>query len=126
VIAMQRIVLLGLLVALALWSAASPAAAGYGQSIDTKGGVVWFEDHGEVVGALDERKDGLGVQATIAWNDKRGRNHTFFVADTNGVRGNGTRERFSIPEGTRVSLTLCYLRDDVGIWKCSKPQGAMA
>jgi hypothetical protein len=120
----RRAGLAGALALTALGSSVPAASAGENESIKTKGGLVTFEHRDEVVTAKDTRRDGLGVQAVLAWSDATGRNRTVFVIDG----GADTLSQFkdlSIREGTKVALTMCYVGEQ-GPVKCSHAQRARA
>jgi hypothetical protein len=112
--------------AIAAFGLTAPAAsAGENESIKTKGGLVTFKHKDEQIEAWDNRPDHLGVQATLAWTDAAGDNHTKWVIDTTGADELGKFKDLSIRDGTRVALTMCYV-DDTGPTDCSRPQSAVA
>lgn len=105
---------LALTAAMGLVVTASPAYAGTSQSIDVAGGFVYFEDHGDNIGAWDERKDGFCMTAELKWSGGSARS---------SACGAGAKsfKNLSIKEGTRVTLTACYTsKEHVGT--CSAPQ----
>jgi hypothetical protein len=109
-----------------------PAASASQQRIRTDGGEVNFVnihsggaggDDVEGISAHDKRRDGYGVRAYLNWSDERGL-HRASVTDPKSA-GKGNAKDVSVPEGTSVLLTMCYI--DAGhIKQCSRSQGAVA
>jgi hypothetical protein len=123
----RRVALAGAL-AMGMSGLGVPAAsAGQSQEIATGGGSVVFKHRGERVLAYDERRDGYGVAAIVLWQDDRtDRFHRKIVID--GRSGGGpARRNLKIPEGNKVSLTMCYTNNgQVDADKCSGTQDAEA
>jgi hypothetical protein len=113
---------------------AATASAGQHERILTKGGVVWFDHSGDYIGALDRRKDGLGVRAYLNWRDPRtGDLEEQYITDTRGYRPGPPSPRravyrslSAIPEGTEVTLTMCYVTKHNTNDPCSGEQEAEA
>jgi hypothetical protein len=105
---------------------ATAAQAGQSQEIATEGGSVVFLDRGERVRAHDERRDGYGVGAFVLWTDDEGNFHKVKVIDGRSS-GGPARRNLSIPEHTRVGLSMCYTRNGYAVpGKCSDEQQAVA
>lgn len=101
-------------------TAAVPAQAAEGeggkpQRISTARGMAHFYNIGETIEARDFKKDGYGVRAHLFWE---GGNHASVWA---GGKGEVVTKDISIPEGTTVSLQLCYT-DGGKDFQCSKTQ----
>jgi hypothetical protein len=128
-----RLALAGACTAGLAGAGAGPASAGSHERILTKGGVVWFDHTGDYIGALDRRKDGYAVRAYLNWMDPRtGDLKEASITDTRGYRPGSPdphravyRSLSSIPEGTEVTLTLCYAQGEVNR-RCSQSQKARA
>ena len=118
---LRRISLLCALAATVIGVSAPAASAGFDQDIDTNGGIVWFSHFGDEVGAKDQRRDGLAVQAVVVWHDRNGKTRQVFVGDFSGADERVRTRKLPIPEGARVVLTMCYV-DDLGPGDCSGQQ----
>ncbi len=118
--ALRRVAAAGAL-AIALFAVSAPSAsAGTSQQIVTKGGIVQFRDHGEILAATDTRADGYDVRAELYWAGGRA-----YVADFGFDDGAERHVNLSIAEGTDVKLRMCYL-DDARPVRCSGLQRAVA
>jgi hypothetical protein len=107
--------------ALALLGLSVPAAsAGQSQQIITKGGIVQFRDHGEILAATDTTADGLDVRAELYWAGGRA-----FVGDFGFDDAKESHVNLAIREGTDVKLRMCYL-DDARPVRCSGLQRGVA
>jgi hypothetical protein len=101
------------------------ASAGESERIRTKGGLVEFQAHGDILRALDTRRDGYAVRARLTWFDRLdGTFHKAFVTDPNSA-GTSRAKPLPIPEGTSVHLKVCYI-DNTGPVSCSKEQDGVA
>ena len=98
------------------------ASAGEREQIRTKRGYVWFSDKGEFLGSLDQRRDGVGVQARLTWYTNGGAQVS--VTDGSSAAPAQTLD-LSLAEGTVVVLQMCYTDHSV-ILKCSDAQRAIA
>lgn len=108
-------------VAVAACGLSAPAAsAGESETISTKRGTVTFNADTGYLFALDSRRDGLGILATLTWKNNGG--ETLRDAGAGGV---AESEFVNLLEGTKVKLRMCYF-SDTAIVKCSKPQKAVA
>jgi hypothetical protein len=116
----RRLAALGALALAVFGLCVAGASAGTDESIETKRGIAAFNDRSEIVTANDKKRDGFGIQAHLFW---KGRSVT--VTDGGGNDGIPNTKNLSIPEGTRVSLKLCYVDNDV-VKKCSRVQRATA
>jgi hypothetical protein len=113
---------------------ATTASAGSHERILTKGGVVWFDHTGDYIAALDRRKDGLGVQGYLWWNDHKHHKIRFEeITDTRGYTPGPPSPRRAvyrslkwIPEGTEVTMMLCYVDKSGDAERCSGEQTAEA
>jgi len=122
----MRALIIGVLAAAMLALAVPAAFAGSNEAIKTKGGYITFKHSGEEIEAWDIKEDGLGVQAVLSWNDAAGENHTKWVIDTTGADDLGKFKDLSIPEGTVVHLTMCYVSKAGPTGDCSRTQDAVA
>jgi hypothetical protein len=119
--AMIRRLALTVAVAVTACGLSVPAAsAGEFESISTKRGTVAFNDDTGYLFALDSRRDGLGILATLTWKNDGG--ETLRDAGAGGV---AESEYVNLLEGTKLKLRMCYF-NDTEIVKCSKPQKAVA
>jgi len=111
--------------ALSLAAFAPAAAAGTDEKITVKGGWVQFEHRGEHLTASDTNPShNYSVRAYLDWKDSRGR-HTEFVTSWQGDT-KVARKNLSIPEGTRVTLMVCYVTWQGNSRRCSLGQAATA
>ena len=92
---------------------AASASGGGDVQIYKKYGYVEFKAYGEVLRAVDSFGDGRGVRAYLNW----GGSNSASVTD-NGFDGSPKSRNLSIPEGTKVSLTMCYTKKNVDV-SCS-------
>jgi uncharacterized protein involved in outer membrane biogenesis len=122
---MRRVAQIGVLAATILALSVPAASAGSNESIKTKGGVITFKHRDEEITAEDTRRDGLGVQAVLAWTDRSGNNQTKWVIDATGDDEFSKFKDLSIREGTTVHLTMCYV-NKWGPTQCSRTQSAKA
>ncbi len=129
-----RLAAVGALAATVCAVGASTASAGSHERILTKGGVVWFDHTGDYIGALDRRKDGYAVRASLDWWEREGDEYVHHDEEVTDDRGftNGPADpdlavyrKVFIPEGTTVRLTMCYSQGDYNR-RCSQPQSAEA
>ena len=104
---------LGLIVTTASASASDPR-------ITKKYGYVEFSSYGETLKAVDTFGDGRAVRAYLHW----GRTGSAQVTDA-GFDPNPAEKNLSIAEGTVVSLTMCYTKND-HIVNCSDPVRGVA
>jgi hypothetical protein len=109
---------------------ASAASAGSHERILTRGGVVWFDHTGDYIGALDRRKDGYAVRAYLNWRVGEDLYEEEVTDDRGFTPGPADPDRavyrkLFIPEGTTVTLTMCYAEGDINR-RCSQGQRAEA
>ena len=97
------------------------ASAGESERIRTDGGVVEFQASGDILRALDTRRDGYAVRAQLTWFDPQDSTlQKEWVTDPNS--GGVSRARpLAVPEGITVRLKMCYI-DNTGPVSCSKEQ----
>jgi hypothetical protein len=98
----------------------STASAGSYEEIRTAGAWAKFDDLGEILMVGDIAKDGKGARAYLRWG--RDNSASVHVA---GYAKPLDREDLSIPEGTKVTLTVCYTKRGVDV-QCSDFQWAEA
>lgn len=112
----------------AVTSAVAVAALGLGMPasaaakdvrIDGKYGYVTFKAHGEVLEAADLYPDGRGVRAYLHWG------RTKSASVTNSGKLYPVPRNLSIPEGTPVSLTMCYTQHGQVV-SCAKNKRGVA
>jgi hypothetical protein len=123
---MRRLVEIGVLAVTILALSVPAASAGENESIRTNGGVITFKHRDEEITADDTRRDGLGVQAVLAWTDRSGNNQTEWVIDATGDDEFSKFKDLSIREGTTVHLTMCYVNKSGPTGQCSRTQSAEA
>jgi hypothetical protein len=99
---------------------ASPAAAGSSEEIRTAGAWAKFDDLGEHLMVGDIAKDRKGARAYLNWAG--GNSASVHVA---GYGKPLDRKDLSIPEGTKVTLTVCYTKRGLDV-QCSDFQRAEA
>ena len=121
---LRRLAVTGAL-ALTVFGLGVPAAsASEDEQIRTKGGEVEFEGTGDILRAIDTRRDGKSVRARLRWFDPMtGTLEKASLTDPTS-EGGWKRKRLAIPEGITVRLKLCYV--DNGHEKCSKEQDGVA
>ena len=117
---LRRIAATGALAVTALAISVPAASAGESQQIVTKGGIVQFRDHGEILAATDTRHDGYDVRAELYWAGGRA-----YIADFGFEDSAERRINLSIREGTDVKLRMCYITDGRPV-RCSGLQRAVA
>jgi hypothetical protein len=122
---LRRVAVIGAL-ALTLVCAAVPAAsASQDEQITTKRGEVEFEGTGDIIRALDKRRDGYGVRARLKWFDPITRTlEKAYLTDPSSA-GTWKSKRLAIPEGITVRLRMCYVNNGHA-FKCSKEQEGVA
>jgi hypothetical protein len=129
-----RLVAVGALAVTMSAIATSPASAGSHERILTKGGVVWFDHTGDYIAALDRRKDGHAVRAYLNWAEQQGGETVLREEEVTDDRGftpgpadpdRAVYRKLFIPEGTTVTLTMCYAEGDINR-RCSNGQRATA
>jgi hypothetical protein len=98
----------------------STAAAGSYEEIRTKGAWAKFDDLGEELMVGDIAKDRKGARAYLHWAG--GNSASVHVA---GYAKPLDERDLSIPEGTKVTLTVCYTKRGIDV-QCSDPQWAEA
>jgi hypothetical protein len=98
----------------------STAFAGSSEEIRTNGAWAKFDDLGEHLMVGDIAKDRKGARAYLRWAG--GNSASVHVA---GYGKPLARRDLSIPEGTRVTLTVCYTKRGVDV-RCSDFQWAEA
>jgi hypothetical protein len=99
---------------------ASTASAGSYETIRTKGAYAKFDDLGEHLMVGDIAKDRRGARAYLRWP---GGNSASVIAE--GFNEPLSRRDLSIPEGTKVTLTVCHTKRQVDV-ECSDFQWAEA
>jgi hypothetical protein len=115
-----RIAVTGSLLVALLGLGAGTASAGQDQQIVTKGGIVRFQAHGEILAATDTTADGYDVRAELYWAGGRA-----FIGDFGFDDARESRSNLAIAEGTHVKLRMCYL-DDARPVHCSRLQPGVA
>jgi hypothetical protein len=122
---LRRVAVIGAL-ALTLVCVAVPAAsASQDEQITTKGGEVEFEGTGDIIRALDKRRDGYGVRARLKWFDPVTRtSEKAYLTDPTSA-GTWKSRRLAIPEGITVRLMMCYVDNGRAV-QCSKEQEGVA
>jgi hypothetical protein len=98
----------------------STAAAGSYEEIRTEGAWAKFDDLGEELMVGDIAKDRKGARAYLHWAG--GNSASVHVA---GYAKPLDERDLSIPEGTKVTLTVCYTKRGIDV-QCSDPQWAEA
>jgi hypothetical protein len=73
-------------------------------------GHVEFEDYGEVLTASDDWPDGRGVRAYLNWAGGNSASALDEGFDTDRAHRN-----LDIPEGTKVTLTMCYTKNGLDV-----------
>ena len=96
---------------------AATASAQSDERIDGKYGYVKFVAEDEILRAADIWGDGYRVRAYLHW----GRTHSAQVTDKFMTTGDEFKD-LAIPERTTVSLTMCYIKKNGDIHRCSDPQ----
>lgn len=109
----RRIAVTGALAVAVCGLSVSSASAGQNAYVWGKYGHVKFEQYGEVLTASDDWHDGYGVRAYLHW----GGNQSAGVTD-DGPEPYPESRNLSIPEGTKVSLTMCYTNNGADV-RCS-------
>jgi hypothetical protein len=118
---MMRTTLFAAVLAAAMFGpAATTASAGSSEEIRTKGAWAKFDDLGEHLMVGDIAKDRKGARAYLNWAG--GNSASVHVA---GYGKPLARRDLSIPEGTKVTLTVCYTKRGVDV-QCSDFQWAEA
>ena len=117
---MKQAAVAGALALPAFGLSAPAASAGKSQQIVTKGGIVQFRHHGEILAATDTRADGYNVRAELYWAGGRA-----YIADFGFEDGAERSSNLSIREGTDVKLRLCYITHGRPV-DCSRLQRAVA
>jgi hypothetical protein len=127
---LRHLVVAGALALTVLAVGASAASAGQHERIATKGGTVWFDHTGDYIAALDRREDGYAVRAYLNWRqggvlrEEAVTDNTGFTPGPNDPHRSVYRQ-LHIPEGTTVTLTMCYSQGDFNR-RCSAEQRAVA
>jgi hypothetical protein len=121
----RRIAATGAL-ALTVFGLSVPAAsAGESEQIRTKGGEIEFEDTGDILRAVDTRRDGYAVRARLSWFDPVTRTlQTSSLTDPTSA-GTWKSRQLAVPEGFTVRLRMCYIDNGHAV-KCSNEQDAVA
>jgi hypothetical protein len=119
-IIVRRLAAIGALTLAVSGLGVSAASAGQSEQIVTKGGIVQFRDHGEILAATDTRADGYDVRAELYWAGGRA-----FVADFGFDDARERHVNLAIREGTDVKLRMCYIADARPV-HCSGLQNAVA
>lgn len=105
--------------ALAVSGLSVPAAsAGDSELIEVKGGYGLFADGGDLLRAVDQRRDGYGVRARLGFSG------TSATATAQGV-GELQDNDLNVREGAKVWLQVCYTKKGVDV-KCSQFQRGTA
>ena len=123
---LRRLALVGVLTLTVLGLTVPAASAGEYEDISTKRGAVAFQPRGDTLFAIDNKRDGIGIAATIYWkpDPNSPRKLSASVLD-GGAGGVAKTKRVNLREGTIVELEMCYFRHS-GLIKCSKLQKAVA
>jgi hypothetical protein len=98
----------------------STASAGSPEEIRTKGAWAKFDDLGEHLMVGDIAEDRKGARAYLRWAG--GNSASVYVG---GYAEPLDRRDLSIPEGTKVTLTVCYTKRRIDV-QCSDFQWAEA
>jgi hypothetical protein len=121
----RRLAVTGALALTACGLDAPVASAGESEQIRTKGGTAQFQADGDILRALDTRRDGYAVRARLTWFDRvDNTSHEAYVTVPNSG-GTSRAKPLPIPEGTTVRLRMCYI-DNPGPVSCSKEQDGVA
>ena len=115
-----RIVATAALALAVLGSGVPAASAGESEQIVTKGGIVQFRDHGEILAATDTRTDGYAVRAELYWAGGKA-----WIADFGFEDARERHTNLSLREGTDVKLRMCYIAEGHSV-RCSGLQRAVA
>jgi hypothetical protein len=122
---LRRIALTGALALTVFGLSVSAASASEDEQIRTKGGEVEFEGTGDILRAIDIRRDGKSVRARLRWFDPVTRTlETSYLTDPTSA-GSWKSRRLAIPEGITVRLKMCYV-DNGRVVRCSKEQDGVA
>jgi hypothetical protein len=123
---LRRLALVGVLTLALLGLTVPAASAGEFEDISTKRGAVAFQPDGDWIFAIDNKRDGIGIEANIYWKPTptSKRKRVASVRDR-GAGGVAETKQVDLREGTIVELEMCYFRDS-GLIKCSKLQKAVA
>ena len=116
----RRVALGGALAVAGLGISVPAASAGQSQQIVTKGGIVQFRDHGEILAATDTTADGYDVRAELYWAGGRA-----YIADFGFDDAKERTVNLAIREGTDVKLRMCYITDGRPV-HCSGMQRGVA
>lgn len=124
---LRRLAVAGALAATALGLAVPAASAEEDERISVKGGYAHFENDQADIGREhlwvgDERPDGMSVRGYLDWRDASGR-HTLSV--TASGDGEHAHADVYLREGTRVTLSVCYV-DNGHVKRCSLGQRGYA
>ena len=115
-----RFVATGALTLAVLGFSVPAASAGRSEQIITKGGIVQFRAHGEILAATDTRADGYAVRAELYWAGGKA-----WIADFGFEDARERSVNLSLPEGTDVKLRMCYIAEGHSV-RCSGLQRAEA
>jgi hypothetical protein len=102
--------------------AASADRPSQSEVIVTKGGIVRFQHHGDILKAKDTRQDSYGVLARLALSKEQ----TLGLALDPSSRGKGRSKNLNVREGTIVYLQMCYQDHRGNNVRCSGVERAVA
>ena len=100
-----------------------PAAAGTNESISVAGGRVTFHHRGNILTAIDSRRDGRCLRAHLMYTGGGPNSPALHELVTACGAGKVAQRSLDIPEGIRVDIQACYVGGGLPS-RCSRFQAA--